>query len=38
MSGLTGKRSGLAVGIAAYCLLIVCVAGVLVPSLAQLAA
>jgi hypothetical protein len=38
MAGLVGKVSGTVAGVVAYAVLIVCVAGVLVPSLSQLAA
>lgn len=38
MSGIGGKRGVRLAGAAAYCVLIFCVAGVVFPSLAQLAA
>jgi hypothetical protein len=38
MSGLVGRLSGTVAGVVAYVVLLVCVAGVVVPSLSQLAA
>jgi hypothetical protein len=38
MSGLVGKLSGTVAGAIAYVVLLACVAGVVVPSLSQLAA